>query len=510
MQAKAAALSSNDAQRRQPDGSDANDDDDDDDEELDGADADASIRPLTPSSLVASSSFTGSTSLDSRAPTSRTFKSFVTGHSKTSGSTKPKTLASASGGAGVSTHARNTPNSPPRPARLLANSTEQPEPHTRNGAAIPLSSNSIPSVEMHNSSSNRIATSIHESRDNETATGLQTTALQSDPTSQLPTSTSALNESPALPKLVKTSSPLRNSFTGDQAPSLSEVVIAAEDVTPPHFRPKRSMSVEERWDEEGEGERRDSDSVVLPSSRSITFSHLPPLTNRPASANGTVNTATSADMVAGDTEVPSHYPRHFHPDPRNNPRASSPPPDNASTLTLASSTGGHAQSIYRDAMHGDEGTSTPVVGTPGIYQHSTSSPAPLSAARYPSYMDGLKYAHSFRTDRTGAAEDASIRALAPSRRESMDSLGSKWSAAVLSAKPPSASVGGGAASTSAGEYAGTWASTSGDASGAGVPEHHSYSSSERGKRRTPSTKTNATASSSYYASASVQPTAVVV
>jgi hypothetical protein len=115
--------------------------------------------------------------------------------------------------------------------------------------------------------------------------------------------------------------------------------------------------------------------------------------------------ANSLNGPNGPSGSLTHYPRHSHHDPKNNPRASSPPPDNASILTLASST---APSVYGSVRTPGAGGS---IAESGRVQHKSS-------------LGGL-----------GAAnEDASIRAIPPSRRESGESFGSKWSAAILSTR----------------------------------------------------------------------------
>lgn len=93
-------------------------------------------------------------------------------------------------------------------------------------------------------------------------------------------------------------------------------------------------------------------------------------------------------------------PRHTLAHPRNNPHPASPPPDNASMLTLASSS--FAPSI--------------------LLSRNSGAPSGTYA------LSGLR-----TSTRIEADEDASVRALAPSRRASDESIGSRstWSAAVL-------------------------------------------------------------------------------
>jgi len=141
---------------------------------------------------------------------------------------------------------------------------------------------------------------------------------------------------------------------------------------------------------------------------SITFSALPPSpqSSRPSSLNpartGTVTTLHSA------LQAPAHTNHH----PRNNPRPASPPPDNASVLTLASSAFGfprHAWSL--------SGAGTIGAGAAG---DSTSH---LGGGDSMSHIYGLG-------DGEDKDVDASVRALRPrsSRRDSWESEVSRWSA----------------------------------------------------------------------------------
>ena len=343
----------------------------DDSGELDGADRDASIRPLTPSTIDAASSFTGSrsTSLHSLAPTSRTFKSFVTGHSKTSASTKPTTL--------MTTHQTSPPASQHQQQQQQGVAPEAS--HTATAAksvANVAQSEELGLADMHAASSNRLATSVHE------ADGV------AQPVNHLPVaSTSNPTQSdslpaPARPAQLAKASPLRNSFLGAVPTSSSSSAHSTptEEAAPP--APVRMLS----------------------SSNSITFSSLPSPSHRLASPTQ-AGDADQMDEDPGNVESNTHYPSHHVPDPRNNPRASSPPPDNASTLTLASST---APSLR---------------GTANGSIRQAAVPSILGVSRDGRRHSGGNYA---------ANEDASIRAIAPSRRESTDSIGSKWSAAVLS------------------------------------------------------------------------------
>lgn len=341
----------------------------DDSGELDGADRDASIRPLTPSTIDAASSFTGSrsTSLHSLAPTSRTFKSFVTGHSKTSASTKPTTL--------MTSQQTSPPASQYQQQQQQGVAQESSQTAAKSVADI-AQSEGLGLADMHAASSNRLATSVHE------AEGVaQPVSHLSGPSGSNLTQPDSL-PAPARPAQLAKASPLRNSFLGAAPTSSASSAHSTptEEAAPPaHVR-------------------------GLSSSNSITFSSLPSPSHRLASPTQ-AGDAEEMDIDSGNVESNTHYPSHHVPDPRNNPRASSPPPDNASTLTLASST---APSLR---------------GTANGSIRQAAVPSILGVSRDGRRHSGGNYA---------ANEDASIRAIAPSRRESTDSIGSKWSAAVLS------------------------------------------------------------------------------
>ena len=170
---------------------------------------------------------------------------------------------------------------------------------------------------------------------------------------------------------------------------------------------------------------------LVGSGASITFSALHPSptqsSSRPSSLNNNVSeNLVNASSHLGSVQAPLHTSHH----PRNNPRPSSPPQDNASMLTLASS-------AY--AMPGTR------MGTLSRWASGT-----------PSAMAGDSMSHfggSFIGDGEGDVSsqfgldgdrdvDASVRALRPrsSRRGSWDSEGSDWSAPIGSAGTPSRSV----------------------------------------------------------------------
>lgn len=122
----------------------------------------------------------------------------------------------------------------------------------------------------------------------------------------------------------------------------------------------------------------------------ITFSAVPPST--PLSIINSPYQNSNTDSLAIES---AQVPRHTIAHPRNNPHPASPPPDNASMLTLAS---------------------------------SSFAPS-FSPSRYTGGGGGASLS-GLRARRFEADEDASVRALAPSRRASDESLGSRstWSA----------------------------------------------------------------------------------
>ena len=170
---------------------------------------------------------------------------------------------------------------------------------------------------------------------------------------------------------------------------------------------------------------------LVGSGASITFSALPPSptqsSSRPSSLNNNIfESLANASSHLGSVQAPLHTSHH----PRNNPRPSSPPQDNASMLTLASS----------------------AYAIPGTRMGTSSQ----WASGTPSAMAGDSMSHfggSFIGDGEGDISsqfgldgdrdvDASVRALRPrsSRRGSWDSEASDWSAPVGSAGTPSRSV----------------------------------------------------------------------
>lgn len=139
---------------------------------------------------------------------------------------------------------------------------------------------------------------------------------------------------------------------------------------------------------------------------SITFSALPPSpqSSRPPSLNPT-------PLRTGALQAPQHTTHH----PRNNPRPSSPPLDNASVLTLASSAFGVSPTAHRIVYRGaDDSTSHLGLGPAG---------------------DSLSVIMRSGVDDSVLAVDdreASVRALRPrsSRRGSWESEASRWSAGM--------------------------------------------------------------------------------
>lgn len=166
-----------------------------------------------------------------------------------------------------------------------------------------------------------------------------------------------------------------------------------------------------------------SNTALLSSGASITFSAIPSAqpSSRPNSlrnpgiALNTQLTGTHNHNQVASVQAPLHTNHH----PRNNPRPSSPPMDNASVLTLASSAFGimpnrHATQNYPPSAIGD---------SVSHYGGSLTFPDAESMSHYVPGDDDRLEERDF---------DASVRALRPrsSRRGSWESEASGWSARV--------------------------------------------------------------------------------
>ncbi|KIK65462.1 hypothetical protein GYMLUDRAFT_56179 [Collybiopsis luxurians FD-317 M1] len=159
-----------------------------------------------------------------------------------------------------------------------------------------------------------------------------------------------------------------------------------------------------------------SPNNVIGSGASITFSALPP---SPQSSSRPSSTATTSNHAMGSVQAPLHTTHH----PRNNPRPSSPPLDNASMLTLASS----AYAIPGLRV----GTGTPV-------GWSSAPPSAIgigTAADSVSQFEGTYADAESQNDEEPLDDrdaDASLRALRPrsTRRGSWESEVSRWSARI--------------------------------------------------------------------------------
>lgn len=165
----------------------------------------------------------------------------------------------------------------------------------------------------------------------------------------------------------------------------------------------------------GQHARNSSQDVPIGSGNSITFSALPPFpaTSRPPSPS---NTASEA---ARPVQAPLHTAHH----PRNNPRPFSPPLDNASVLTLASSAFGiPGARIGANAL--SYGGDRSILGAGDSISHISG----LLGDDERLFNDG-------EVDRD---VNASMRALRPrsSRRGSWESEASGWSAAVTGSGYP--------------------------------------------------------------------------
>ncbi|KAI3612583.1 hypothetical protein WG66_009987 [Moniliophthora roreri] len=147
----------------------------------------------------------------------------------------------------------------------------------------------------------------------------------------------------------------------------------------------------------------------------------PQSSSRPPSLQDPLNTQTSSLIV----QAPLHTTHH----PRNNPRPLSPPPDDASVLTLASSA--YAIPGLRVGGPGAAGWSSPPSAVGGGGDSVSHFGGTYADAEDASQIDDDKL-----DDRDA---DASLRALRPrsTRRGSWESEASRWSARIQVTSPPS-------------------------------------------------------------------------
>ena len=161
-----------------------------------------------------------------------------------------------------------------------------------------------------------------------------------------------------------------------------------------------------------------STTGVLNSGASVTFSALPNTSSssQPSSIPNTDHTQVNISTVQA--------PLHTTPHPRNNPRPSSPPLDNASVLTLASS----AFALSNRPGIANYPPSTTLGDAVSHYGGSIHFPDAESTSQYVLGDDERLEERDF---------DASVRALRPrsSRRGSWESEASGWSARVQGGTP---------------------------------------------------------------------------
>ncbi|KAF9483986.1 hypothetical protein BDN70DRAFT_873124 [Pholiota conissans] len=167
-----------------------------------------------------------------------------------------------------------------------------------------------------------------------------------------------------------------------------------------------------------------SNAALLSSGASITFSAIPSAqsSSRPNSLRNpgslgsiTLNTQSYHNNQVAPVQAPLHTNHH----PRNNPRPSSPPMDNASVLTLASSAFG----IMPNRLATQNYTPSAIGDSVSHYGGSMTFPDAESVSHYVPGDDDRLEERDF---------DASVRALRPrsSRRGSWESEASGWSARV--------------------------------------------------------------------------------
>ncbi|KAK7049688.1 hypothetical protein VNI00_005719 [Paramarasmius palmivorus] len=165
-------------------------------------------------------------------------------------------------------------------------------------------------------------------------------------------------------------------------------------------------------------------SSTATNSNQLGFSAAPPSpqsSSRPPSLQDPTNTQMSSLIV----QAPLHTTHH----PRNNPRPLSPPPDDASVLTLASSA--YAFTGLRVGGPGAAGWSSPPSAIGGGGDSVSHFGGNSADAEDASQIDDEKL-----DDRDA---DASVRALRPrsTRRGSWESEASRWSARIQVTSAPS-------------------------------------------------------------------------
>ncbi|TCD71298.1 hypothetical protein EIP91_011069 [Steccherinum ochraceum] len=162
---------------------------------------------------------------------------------------------------------------------------------------------------------------------------------------------------------------------------------------------------------------------------SITFSMLPPGSpSRPSSStHGHMPSVSSRGHGHPSLQAPQHTTHH----PRNNPRPSSPPPDDASMLTLASSAFGLPGARSGAAMLARSGRTSVADDSISHFSH------PLGDSTSQFVLgDGEADDERGDEERYNYGDvDASVRALRPrsSRRGSWESEASGWSARLTGA-----------------------------------------------------------------------------
>ncbi|KAI0663035.1 hypothetical protein C8Q70DRAFT_1127632 [Cubamyces menziesii] len=162
-----------------------------------------------------------------------------------------------------------------------------------------------------------------------------------------------------------------------------------------------------------------------PSAGSITFSAIPPPSPTSASRPSSGNSAGAR----GATLTAPLYTTHH---PRNNPRPSSPPPDDASVLTLASSAFGMPGARIGAAALAMSGRGSIADDSVSQWSHAAGLTDSTSHFMMGDLEEGMEEERYIDHD-----VDASVRALRPrsSRRGSWDSTVSGWSANVALGTP---------------------------------------------------------------------------
>ncbi|GAA5851763.1 hypothetical protein JCM8547_001200 [Rhodosporidiobolus lusitaniae] len=371
-----------------------------------GADTDASIYPISPSTRPPSSIMSKQTAhtLDSASIASFAPTHGGSTYAKSYASTKPTTLLSIDSAGG----ANRIAVVPGTGSHFLPTSSAQHQSLASPAAGMSTS----PSGNSLTAPASPLSTSSNN------GPGITFSSL---PTSSSPGSNAASSSAPPPPFLsssTSTSSTDRNPY--NIHPSLA------------HHRASTSSSSSSLLSGTTDGR---SPGVHRASG---LYSHVSdsPTTPHDLEHDGEEGGGGGLDGILG---IPAYTFAH----PRNNPHPQQPPPDNASVLTLASSS-------FAPSFIGSGAASTTTAGGGGGGREGRGSWAggglkAWSTKQARSLGGGVGKGREGGGAGGGADEDASVRALAGSRRPSEESLGARstWSAVVLNNTGGAGSIAGG-------------------------------------------------------------------